>query len=149
DALEVAAPVLSGSPPRPSRFMPWVRMTTLAASMAAAFLLVSRKPEKRVVPTPPPVAAPPAPRAAQPPVTLKPAIIRRLRPRKQATPPKKTEQLEYFLALDDEPVETGIVVRVALDNGRVPADVIVGTDGHPHAIRLVSTGVEHERSDHY
>jgi hypothetical protein len=43
-----------------------------------------------------------------------------------------------FLALDDEPIETGIVVRVALGEAEIPADVIFGTDGRAHAIRLVS-----------
>ena len=70
---------------------------------------------------------------------MKPAIIRRIVPRKKAVPSKPQPQLEYYIALDDEPVEAGIVVRVALDGGRVPADVIVGTDGRAHAIRLVSS----------
>lgn len=40
-----------------------------------------------------------------------------------------------FLALDDDPIETGLVVKVALDSG-VMADVIVDAQGTPRAIRL-------------
>jgi hypothetical protein len=110
----------------------------LAASLALVWVLVPRGTEKRVVVAPPPQAASPAVPAAEPPVTVKPAIIRRLVPRKKAAPSNPKPQLEYYVALDDDPVEAGIVVRVALDGGRVPADVIVGTDGRAHAIRLVS-----------
>ncbi len=111
----------------------------LAASLALALVMLPKTAEKRVVLAPPPPTATPAVPAALPPVTVKPAIIRRLVPRKKAIPPKPNPQLEYYVALDDEPVEAGIVVRVALDGGRVPADVIVGTDGQPHAIRLISS----------
>jgi hypothetical protein len=44
----------------------------------------------------------------------------------------------YFLALDDEPIETGIVMRVASPSGDFQADVIVGPDGRAHAIRIVT-----------
>jgi anti-sigma factor RsiW len=112
----------------------------LAASLTVALVLLPKAPEKRVVFAPAPQPASPAAPAALPPVTVKPAIIRRLLPRKQAAPSKPKPQLEYYVALDDEPIEAGIVLRVALDGGRVPADVIVGTDGRAHAIRLVSSG---------
>jgi anti-sigma factor RsiW len=46
----------------------------------------------------------------------------------------------YFLALDDEPIETGIVMRVASPSGDFQADVIVGPDGRAHAIRIVTDG---------
>jgi hypothetical protein len=46
----------------------------------------------------------------------------------------------YFLALDDEPIETGIVMRVASPSGDFQADVIVGPDGRAHAIRILSGG---------
>jgi hypothetical protein len=49
----------------------------------------------------------------------------------------------YFLALDDEPIETGIVMRVASPSGDFQADVIVGPDGRAHAIRIVSDGTLH------
>jgi len=56
-----------------------------------------------------------------------------------AAQPADTNQ-SYFLALDDEPIETGIVMRVASPSGDFQADVIVGPDGRAHAIRIVSEG---------
>jgi hypothetical protein len=53
-------------------------------------------------------------------------------------PVQRAPRKQLFLALDDEPIETGIVVRVALGEAEIPADVIFGTDGRAHAIRLVS-----------
>ncbi|HXB72775.1 MAG TPA: zf-HC2 domain-containing protein [Candidatus Acidoferrales bacterium] len=44
-----------------------------------------------------------------------------------------------FLALDDEPLETGVVMRVGVEPGNVQADVVFGPDGRAHAIRLVGT----------
>jgi anti-sigma factor RsiW len=43
---------------------------------------------------------------------------------------------DYYLALDDEPIETGVVMRVALGPAEVPADVIFDQDGRARAIRL-------------
>jgi hypothetical protein len=42
-----------------------------------------------------------------------------------------------FVALDDEPIDTGVVVRVAVGPNQVQADVIVGPDGRARAFRLV------------
>jgi hypothetical protein len=51
--------------------------------------------------------------------------------------PRKPE-VQYFLALDDEPFEVGVVRRVALGPEEIPADVVFSPDGHPRAIRLVN-----------
>lgn len=107
----------------------------LAAAAVAVLFLSSPRPRTErmaIAPLPrapiahPPVAPPPQP------VTVKPAIIRR------KLPEKPKPELQYYVALDNEPIETGIVVRVGLEGGRVPADVIFGPDGRAHAIRLVS-----------
>jgi len=67
---------------------------------------------------------------------VKQAIIRR------KLPPKPQPRVEDYVALDDEPIESGVVVRVSLeagiDGGQVPADVILGPDGRARAIRLVT-----------
>jgi hypothetical protein len=112
---------------------------TAAAAVVLALVLLPRGGKEPVTFAPPPKAAVPTAPASPAPVTVKPAIIRRIVPRKKAAPTIRP-RLEYFLALDDEPVEAGMVVRVALGDGGVPADVIVGTDGEAHAIRLVSSG---------
>jgi hypothetical protein len=45
---------------------------------------------------------------------------------------------DTFLALDNDPIEAGVVLRVALGPREVPADVIIDSDGRPRAIRLVN-----------
>ena len=52
--------------------------------------------------------------------------------------PAPKPRVEYYVALDDEPIEAGVVVRVGLGGGQVPADVIFGPDGRARAIRLVN-----------
>jgi hypothetical protein len=49
----------------------------------------------------------------------------------------KPPQVEYYLALDDEPIDTGIVMRAALDGAGVQADVIFDAEGRPRAIRTI------------
>jgi hypothetical protein len=145
-AASVLAALPAGEPvsrvPRLTRQSPAIRRwagAALAASLVLALVLLPRGAEKRVVVAPPAQTPSTATPAVPPPMSVKPAIIRRILPPKHVAPSKPAPQLEYFLALDDDPVEAGIVVRVALDNGRVPADVIVGADGRARAIRLVSS----------
>jgi len=52
-------------------------------------------------------------------------------------PPPKAEVTRPFVALDNEPIETGMVVRVAFGPQQIQADVIVAPDGRPRAYRLV------------
>jgi anti-sigma factor RsiW len=52
-------------------------------------------------------------------------------------PAPRAQPDEPFLPLDDEPIETGVIMRVELGPRQVPADVIIGPDGRPRAIRLV------------
>jgi hypothetical protein len=80
----------------------------------------------KIRPSPPPPVAPPQP------LKVKPAIVRR------RLPAKPKPRVEYYVALDDEPIEAGVVVRVGFSGGQVPADVIFGPDGRARAIRLVS-----------
>ena len=118
--------------PRPQPYWHWAALA-VAAAMAIAFLLLPRRAEKVVAVAPRQAPAKPAPNVSPPPpVAVKPAIIRR------KLPAKPKPQPQYYVALDDLPIETGVVVRVSLDDGQVPADVILGPDGRPRAIRLVS-----------
>ena len=106
----------------------------LVASVAIALMLVPKHKDKVSAVAPrfqTPLPAVPAP----PPV--KPAIIRRV-PHKHAAPVKPKPKIEYFVKLDDEPIDTGLVVRVVLGGSEIPADVIVGPDGRARAVRLVS-----------
>ncbi len=135
DALpEADAPVRI--PPAPRRLQTRGRWAGAAAGFAAAVLLgvvllPKRGGEIVVMPR---VVVPKSPASGPPAVS--PAIIRRETPR--AVPVKPKPQVQYYVALDNEPIETGLVVRVGLNGGQVPADVIVGPDGRARAIRLVS-----------
>ena len=44
----------------------------------------------------------------------------------------------YFVALDDEPFESGVIMRVDVKPGNVQADIVFGPDGRAHAFRLVN-----------
>ncbi len=59
-------------------------------------------------------------------------------PSRPPAPPHATATLQPFIPLDNEPIDTGLVLRVALGPDRIPADLIVGPDGRPRAYRLVS-----------
>ena len=130
DAAHV--PVVRKAVRRPLRA--WVTAgMALAAALAAAFVLAPQRVQTVEAPTiaqraPEPAAAPPAP-----PVEVAASVPRapraRVRPRRAARP-------QYYLALDDQPIETGTVMRVAFESG-IQADVIVDSDGRPRAIRAV------------
>jgi hypothetical protein len=115
----------------------WRWAAGLALAAIVIILLTMPKPrprpERMVIAPLPRAPLPQAPAApTQQPVQVRPAIIRR------KLPAKPKPQLQYYVALDNEPIETGIVVRVGLDGGQIPADVIFGPDGRAHAFRLVS-----------
>jgi len=134
DALPDAdAPVRIPAAPR--RVQTGRRWAGVAAGLAAASLLGVVLLPKRggEIVVAPKAVLPKSPVPAPPPVN--PAIIRREIPR--AAPVKPKPQVQYYVALDNEPIETGLVVRVGLNGGQVPADVIVGPDGRMRAIRLV------------
>jgi hypothetical protein len=58
---------------------------------------------------------------------------------KPAPPARPVAVERPFVALDNDPIETGMVVRVALGPDQVLADVIVAPDGRPRAYRLVES----------
>src|SRR5215831_18426293 len=113
-----------------------VAVGAVAAGLLLAGILLGRheEPETAVAP---PAAQQPETAAAMKPVLPTPApevehstplrtarAVRPPAPRRAAVPQKT-----YYMALDDEPIEAGVVVRMALDPGAVQADVIVGLDG--------------------
>jgi anti-sigma factor RsiW len=116
----------------------WVAAAGLAAALALALVTASLQSRRGTKPAPPPQTAAkiaPAPAAVAPParpLEVKPAIVRR------RLPAKPKPRVEYYVALDDEPIEAGVVVRVGFSGGQVPADVIFGPDGRARAIRLVN-----------
>jgi anti-sigma factor RsiW len=135
-----AAMPIPASPARaPHRRANWIAIAVaLAACLAlAAYLLPDRHPREAVVrpapapaPTPPPVAVTVA--AVTPALAEQPAQRRPRRVRPTAPEPA------YFVALDDEPFESGVIMRVGVKPGNVQADIVFGPDGRAHAFRLVN-----------
>ena len=138
-----AAPRAATPPKRRARRPNWAGIAVaVAACLAlAAYLVPNRHPreEALVLPAPVPAAvAPPVPdaAAAMTPAPLEP--VERPAPRRtrrvRATPPEPA----YFVALDDEPFESGVIMRVDVKPGNVQADIVFGPDGRAHAFRLVN-----------
>jgi hypothetical protein len=134
-----ARPQMPPAAAAPSRRWIWpaaAAAVALAAAAALGFVLVP----KRVAPAPArPVAAPQVRRVERPiqaeveaPPAAAPAKVVRAKSARQA----KSPETDYYLALDDEPIDTGVVMRVALDSAAsVQADVIFDAEGRPRAIR--------------
>jgi len=57
---------------------------------------------------------------------------------KPSMPQGRAGVSRQFVALDNEPIDTGMVVRVAVGPDQVQADVIIGPDGRARAFRLVN-----------
>ena len=115
----------------------------LAACLAlAAYLLPDRRPREAVVlPAPAPPLATAAVRDTAPaPVEshdpTPPRRVRRMRP----TAP----EIAHFVALDDEPFESGVIMRVGVQPGNVQADIVFGPDGRARAFRLVKASSKGE-----
>jgi hypothetical protein len=123
----------------PHRRATWVGIAVaLAAGLAlAAYLMPDRHPREAVaLPAPvPALAAPPmaATVAATTPAPAGPPAPRRLRRVRQTAP-----EPAYFVALDDEPFDSGVIMRVGVKPGNLQADIVFGPDGRAHAFRLVN-----------
>jgi len=135
--------------PRPRRAVFWATAAALAATLLFALVLsrhAANRPAQAIVEPPPApayVEPPPEPQPVRLPVASasvaeSPRVHRIPSRRPLATP------VQYYMALDEEPIDTGLVMRVALPSG-VQADVIVDGDGRARAIRPVSTLVKEER----
>ena len=136
-----AAAPRAAAPAKRVRRPNWVGIAVaLAACLAlAAYLMPNRHPREEAVVVPTPAAAAPPVTvgvAAMAPAPVEPAerpVPRRVR-RVRATAPEPA----YFVALDDEPFESGVIMRVDVKPGNVQADIVFGPDGRAHAFRLVN-----------
>jgi Putative zinc-finger len=127
--------VAETAPKRARKPWRWIAAAAaLAAGIAIGVVVQHPREESRAVRVEPAPAVEPAHAAAEaaPQLAAAPKPARRRHIRKPAAPENP------FVALDDEPFDTGVVVRMALGPEQVPADVLVGSDGRAHAIRLVN-----------
>ncbi len=111
----------------------------LAAGVALTFVVIPRKPAGPVAAVVPATAPQAPPVNASVPFSGKVAAEKVAPPaRAKRQPPARAREAEYFLALDDEPIEMGVIQRVKLGPASIPADVVFSPDGRARAIRLVS-----------
>ncbi len=140
---EQAAAVVAMPRPRTGRphTSKWVAAAVALAAGWAALSLLAPPPVHAPIQTPVQVpiaiAAPPLPPAIrQAPLAVHvPSRIPSRSPR-HAAPPRAT--LAGFVALDDDPIDAGVVMRVMLAQGQMQADVLYSPDGRPRAFRLVN-----------
>lgn len=125
--LDAAPVMLRPAAPAKSGWKWAATGAALAAALTMAFVLAPKRPDVAEAPPAPaiPVMAQATHTVATPVVVKHTSTVRPRRPR---------TQLQYFLAFDEEPIDTGTVMRVALEGG-IEADVIVDASGRPRAIR--------------
>jgi anti-sigma factor RsiW len=119
-----------------------VAAAALAAGIAIGALVKHQPAEPQAAVTTAPVIETPAATVLEAPAAaperseqLASAPVRRPPPRRAA---RTLRADNAFMALDDEPFETGVVLRMALGPREVPADVVFGPDGRARAVRLVN-----------
>lgn len=138
--------------PRRAKNTTW-RWAGAAAALAAGLVLgivamPKRQPQVTVALPAPTVVPLPAADPIEPQApgmmnaVARPSRARQARPVKRQVP-SEVRSSEDFVSLDDEPISTGVVLRVELGPKGIPADVIFGSDGRPHAIRLVNNKSNH------
>ena len=123
----------------------WIGIAVaVAACLAlAAYLLPNRRSREVAVAAPPVIAPSPTVEFAPPPVATvaantDPAPVERPAPRRVRRVRQAAPDTAYFVALDDEPFESGVIMRMDVKPGKVQADIVFGPDGRAHAFRLVN-----------
>ena len=124
----------------------WVgAAVALAAGLGIAAYVIPRRQVNPVVTA----VAPPVVQALASPVTPPDTAVaigaaageRRLavRPARSVARPaiRPVASAGDFVALDDEPFESGVIMRVAVTPGKTQADIVFGPDGRARAFRLV------------
>ncbi|MEO8373466.1 MAG: zf-HC2 domain-containing protein [Candidatus Solibacter sp.] len=117
----------------------WVGLAVaLAAGLAAAVYLMPKPAPQVAAIRPAPVTPAIAPQATPAELALVPESVDEPAPRRVRKARKAVPDREYFIALDNEPFESGVIMRVDVKPGNVQADVVFGPDGRAHAFRLVN-----------
>ena len=113
----------------------------LAAGLAIAAMLIPKQEAPTVVRAPK-VEQPQQAQVVQPervveeiPVATAPSPSAKVASVRRAP---RAKLADAFIALDNEPIESGIVMRVELP-GSTPADIVFSPDGRARAVRLVSS----------
>jgi hypothetical protein len=117
----------------------WVgAAVALAAGLAVAAYFMPKPAPPVAAVRPEPVTPAIVPQVATASAALVPEAIDEPAPRRVRRVRKAAPDREYFIALDDEPFESGVIMRMDVKPGNVQADVVFGPDGRAHAFRLVN-----------
>jgi anti-sigma factor RsiW len=140
DTLAVPAPkaVPRAVPAKKSGSWAWTgAAVALAAGLAIAAMLIPKQEPQKIVQAPPAQQPQPVRSVQQEPApaAIPVAVAPSRRVVAQRTP--RAKLADAFIALDNEPIESGIVMRVELP-GSTPADIVFSPDGRARAVRLVS-----------
>jgi anti-sigma factor RsiW len=120
----------------PSRWLWPGAAVALAAGLAIASFIAQKQAEQPdpVAQVQPVVPAAPIQIVEPAPGPVAHSAVAKTSPRRPAAKPAG----DYFLALDNEPIESGVIMRVALQPGNAQADIVFDPGGRARAIRLVS-----------
>jgi anti-sigma factor RsiW len=151
--MEPAAPARRLQPLR--RWRQWAGAgAAIAAGIAMVAMMIPKAPgpgsKKAITPVPETAIAGIAPVPSAPPVISEPVVQPEAAPsrarlemaaraRRKLAARRPQLPRDVFIALDDEPMETGVVVRMTLGEEQIPADVVFGKDGRARAVRLIGT----------
>jgi anti-sigma factor RsiW len=136
-AVPVGQPVRRKAAARATGSWLWTgAAVALAAGLAIAAMLIPKGEPVKVTHTPPPAPAQEARVVPEGPAEI--PVVAPTRPQAMAVArrPRRAVSADPFIALDDEPIESGIVMRVELP-GSTPADIVFSPDGRARAVRLV------------
>jgi anti-sigma factor RsiW len=117
----------------------------LAAGLAIGWLVVPKKSSEPPVPKSATVTLPPKPETqpeTQIAQTVRPTPPRPKSRRVKPAAPARPQTLD-FVALDDRPIDNGVVMRVSWGPENLQADIIFGPDGSARAYRLVNANYRH------
>jgi anti-sigma factor RsiW len=114
----------------------WVGAALAAGLGIAAYVVPKRQAPPIVVAVAPPSVAERAPATTASPVKQSVAVARPARSVVRR-PERPVADAGDFVALDDEPFESGVIMRVAVTPGKTQADIVFGPDGRARAFRLV------------
>jgi len=141
DTLAMPAPKAAPrkAPAKASGSWVWTgAAVALAAGLAIAAMLIPKQEPPKIVQAPPAQQPQPVHSVQQKPVAA--AIPVAVTPSHRTVAARRTPRAKLadaFIALDNEPIESGIVMRVELP-GSTPADIVFSPDGRARAVRLVS-----------
>jgi len=123
----------------------WAVPLALAAGLAIGWMVLPKRTAPPATPPAKHVAVVPAQKPLeQSTAEAVPPTPRRVLPRPVRTTARRARpETVDFVALDDRPIDNGVVMRVSWGPENLQADIIFGPDGSARAYRLVNANYRH------